>query len=86
MPLVLLHGGEAVVDRLDKARVDLEDALQAARATQGLERMEQTKYAVLERSGGISIIAQTGGMIRAYRARSRSVSLSREGSRRWSRT
>ena len=32
--------------------------LAAARSLQGLERMDQIKYAVLERSGGISIIAR----------------------------
>jgi uncharacterized membrane protein YcaP (DUF421 family) len=36
--------------------VNEDDVLTAARELQGLERMEQIKYAVLERSGGISII------------------------------
>jgi uncharacterized membrane protein YcaP (DUF421 family) len=38
------------------SRIDDEDILAAARERQGLERMDQIKYAVLERSGGISII------------------------------
>jgi uncharacterized membrane protein YcaP (DUF421 family) len=38
--------------------VDEFDILQAARETQGLERMEQIRYAVLERNGNISIISQ----------------------------
>jgi uncharacterized membrane protein YcaP (DUF421 family) len=41
---------------MDKARVDEKDVLVAARENHGLERMDQIKYAVLERSGGISII------------------------------
>jgi uncharacterized membrane protein YcaP (DUF421 family) len=41
---------------MQKERVDEEDVMAAARETQGLERMDQIKYAVLERSGGISII------------------------------
>jgi uncharacterized membrane protein YcaP (DUF421 family) len=45
---------------MDKARVDESDVLSAARELQGLERMEQIKYAVLERSGGISIVPQPG--------------------------
>ena len=43
---------------MDKARVDEADVLTAARHLQGLERMEQIKYAVLERSGGITIIPE----------------------------
>ena len=41
---------------MNKERVDEADVLAAARELQGLERLEQIKYAVLERSGGISII------------------------------
>ena len=37
-------------------RVDLDDVLAAAREKQGLERLDQIKYAILERSGGISIV------------------------------
>ncbi len=44
------------MDRMKKVRVDEEDVLIAARVLQGLERMDQIKYAVLERNGGISII------------------------------
>lgn len=56
VPLVIVDNGELLKDRMHKARVDEEDILSAARRTQGLERMEQIKYAVLERSGDISII------------------------------
>lgn len=42
------------------ARVDEADILQAARDSQGLERTEQIKYAVLEHSGTISIIPKSG--------------------------
>lgn len=41
---------------MDKARVDEEDILNAARQLQGLERMDQIKYAVLERNGDITIV------------------------------
>lgn len=56
MPLVLVEDGQLLKDRMDKVRVDESDILTAARDSHGLERMEQIKYAVLERSGGISII------------------------------
>ena len=38
-----------------------DDVLTAARLLHGLERMEQVKYAVLERSGEISIIPRDEG-------------------------
>lgn len=56
MPLVIVDNGEPLKERMDRVRIDEEDILSAARRTQGLERMEQIKYAVLERSGDISII------------------------------
>lgn len=56
MPLVIVDHGEPLRERMRKSRVDEGDILAAARERQGLERMDQIKYAVLERSGGISII------------------------------
>jgi uncharacterized membrane protein YcaP (DUF421 family) len=56
MPLVLVENGRPLADRMKKVRVDLEDILAAGRELQGLERLDQIKYAVLERNGGISII------------------------------
>lgn len=56
LPLVIVENGRPLKERLNKSRVDEDDVLAAARQTQGLERMDQIKYAVLERSGGISII------------------------------
>lgn len=61
LPLVIVENGVPLKDRMERARVDESDVLAAARETQGLERMEQIKYAVLERSGGISIIPMGEG-------------------------
>jgi uncharacterized membrane protein YcaP (DUF421 family) len=61
VPLIIVEDGKALKDRMAKARVDESDVLTAARELQGLERMEQIKYAVLERSGGISIIPKSQG-------------------------
>src|SRR4028118_360895 len=55
-PLIIVEDGRPLLDRMKKVRVDEEDVLIAARILQGLERMDQIKYAVLERNGGISII------------------------------
>jgi uncharacterized membrane protein YcaP (DUF421 family) len=55
-PIVLVADGRPLRDRLAKERMDEDDVLEAARQLQGLERMEQIKFAVLEKSGHISII------------------------------
>lgn len=55
-PVIIVADGRPIRERMQKERVDEEDVMAAARETQGLERMDQIKYAVLERSGGISII------------------------------
>jgi uncharacterized membrane protein YcaP (DUF421 family) len=56
LPLVLVEDGKPFEDRLRQERVGEDDILAAARQTQGLARMDQIKYAVLEQTGGISIV------------------------------
>lgn len=56
LPLILLEDGRVFSERLRKARVDESDILEAGRMLHGLERLEQMKYAVLERDGSISVI------------------------------
>jgi uncharacterized membrane protein YcaP (DUF421 family) len=56
MPLVLVDRGRPLTGVMDQARVDESDLMEAARRGQGLERMDEIKYAVLETNGGISII------------------------------
>lgn len=56
VPLIICEDGRLLRERMDKARVDESDVLSAARELQGLERLDQIKYAVLERNGAISII------------------------------
>jgi len=55
-PLVVVDKGKPLKQRMKKSRVDNEDIMEAARLNFGLERMEQIKYAVLEKDGSISII------------------------------
>jgi uncharacterized membrane protein YcaP (DUF421 family) len=61
LPLILVEDGRPIKERVDQSRVGEEDILAAARESQGIERMEQIKYAVLERNGGISIIPKQKG-------------------------
>ncbi len=56
VPMVIVEEGRPLRELMERARVEDEDVLEAARRLQGLERMDQIKYAVLEKSGGISII------------------------------
>ncbi|GEM49938.1 DUF421 domain-containing protein [Deinococcus cellulosilyticus] len=56
VPVILVEDGKPLEDRMKKSRVDVSDILEAARQTQGLERMDQIKYAILERAGAISIV------------------------------
>ena len=55
-PLILVDNGKMLPVRMEQSQVDEEDIMLAARSTQGLERMNQIKYAVLEKDGSISII------------------------------
>jgi uncharacterized membrane protein YcaP (DUF421 family) len=56
VPLVIVVDGNPIKERMDRARVDERDILQAARESQGLTRLDEIKYAVLERNGGISVV------------------------------
>jgi uncharacterized membrane protein YcaP (DUF421 family) len=60
-PLIIVANGKVLEDRVAYERVDLEDVLAAAREMHGIERLDQIKFAILERSGGISIIPRDAG-------------------------
>jgi len=59
LPMILVDNGRPIAHLMDRARVDVEDILASARESQGLERMDQIKYAVLEVGGGISVIPKS---------------------------
>ncbi|OYT84028.1 MAG: hypothetical protein CFE50_09620 [Pseudomonas sp. PGPPP4] len=56
VPLIVVEYGKPLTERLRKARLTEEDILEAARQSQGLERLEQIRFAVLEKNGQISVI------------------------------
>ena len=58
MAVIIVENGIPNKERMKKERIDEEDIMEAARRMQGLERMDQIKYAVLEKNGAISIIPQ----------------------------
>jgi uncharacterized membrane protein YcaP (DUF421 family) len=56
VPIVVLVDGEPLRERMLQERINEDDILHQARRTHGLERLDQIRYAILEPSGGISII------------------------------
>lgn len=60
VPLIVVEYGRPLTERLRKARLTEEDILEAARQSQGLERLEQIRFAVLEKNGQISVIPEPG--------------------------
>ena len=56
VPIIILANGDMLKERMDKERVDEDDILNAARDLQGLERLDQIKFAILEKNGSITII------------------------------
>jgi uncharacterized membrane protein YcaP (DUF421 family) len=55
-PILVMQDGKLHHDRMRKERVDEADILASARERHGLERLDQIKHAVVEASGGISVI------------------------------
>jgi uncharacterized membrane protein YcaP (DUF421 family) len=61
VPLVIVEDGKPLTERMQRARINESDVLVAARELQGIERLDQIRYAVLERTGEISIIPKLSG-------------------------
>lgn len=55
-PLVILHNGVPLKERMHVERIDEDDILSAAREAQGIDRLADIKRAVLEKNGAISIV------------------------------
>lgn len=55
-PLVIVEKGKPLKKRMNKTKVDEADIMQAARASFGLQTMDEIMYAVLEKDGTITII------------------------------
>jgi uncharacterized membrane protein YcaP (DUF421 family) len=54
--MILVENGRPLTKRLAKARLTEDDIMETARTNEGVERMEDIRYAILERNGSISII------------------------------
>lgn len=58
MPVIIVQHGRLHEEQMQKVHVDKADVLEAARLAHGLERLDQIKYAIVERCGDISIIPE----------------------------
>jgi uncharacterized membrane protein YcaP (DUF421 family) len=56
VPTVIVANGTPLRERMQRARVDEKDVMEAARQLQGLERLDQIKFAILEAGSGISVV------------------------------
>jgi uncharacterized membrane protein YcaP (DUF421 family) len=59
-PLVLVENGRPIRERMQRQQIDESEILCSAREHHGLERLDQIRFAILERSGAISIIPERG--------------------------
>ena len=59
-PVVLVERGKLLEDRMRLYHLDVEQVLQEARSSQGIGRLDEIDYAILERSGVISVIPKKG--------------------------
>lgn len=57
-PTIIVENGRILQGRMRHARLVEEDIMEAARSSQGIETLEQIKFAIIERNGKISVIAK----------------------------
>lgn len=56
VPVIILKDGRVLRERMAKLHLDEDDILAAARRLRGLDSLDQIAFAVLEKSGGITIV------------------------------
>lgn len=72
-PTILVENGYLMAQRMRRARITEDNILEAARRLQGLERIDQIKFAILEATGEITIVpAVLQGRIEAATAEQQS--------------
>lgn len=55
-PLILVENGKLLEKRMQRSGISEEDILSSARSAQGIERLDQIKFAILEKNGKIAVI------------------------------
>ena len=56
VPVIVVDNGRVREDVMRAEGVDVEEVLTAARERHGLQRLEDIKFAIVERHGGISVV------------------------------
>ena len=59
-PVVLVERGRPLPERMREYHIEMDQVLQEARITQGISSVDPIDYAILERSGAISVIPKKG--------------------------
>ncbi|HVE78770.1 MAG TPA: YetF domain-containing protein [Gemmatimonadaceae bacterium] len=59
-PVAVMRDGQLQRSAMNNERVDEEDILGAARAQEGIERMDQIRHAVIEATGEITVVPKQG--------------------------
>lgn len=59
LPVIIVENGQPQQEWLTRNGLTEDEVLEEARRNQGVERMDQIRYAVLERNGGISVIPRS---------------------------
>jgi uncharacterized membrane protein YcaP (DUF421 family) len=59
LPIVIVEDGRPLDEWMRRNGITQEEVLEEARRNQGVERLEDIRYAVLERNGGISVIPRS---------------------------
>jgi uncharacterized membrane protein YcaP (DUF421 family) len=61
VPTIIVEHGRLMQERMRTARVSRDDVMEAARRMHGIERLDQIRYAIVEVSGGITIVPRANG-------------------------
>lgn len=59
MPVIVVQDGRPVDEWMRRNDLSVDEILQEARRSQGIGTMDEIRYAVLERDGGISVIPRS---------------------------
>jgi uncharacterized membrane protein YcaP (DUF421 family) len=59
LPVVVVENGRPIEEWIRRNGLDADEILEEARRSQGIASMEEIRYAVLERNGGISVIPRS---------------------------
>ena len=58
-PVILVENGHLFQDKMKKADISCDDILLMARVDHGITRLDEIKFAILERNGHISIVPES---------------------------